>query len=89
MDIEMQEWFAQLAIEHMRRIVADLRTADGALAMTADGHLLHPPIYPAYQRNSFEAYADHQGFWVYWFQKDSADSPWERPRRLVRAADLR
>ncbi len=73
----------------MREFVDGVGSAHGALAMTADGHLLDPPIYPAYQQNSFEAYGDYQGFWVQWFQKESATSPWEHPRRLIRYADLR
>jgi hypothetical protein len=86
---EMKEWFEQRAIEQVRAFVDGLRVGPGEQAMTSDGHLLNPPIYPAYQRNSFEAYADYQGLWVHWFQKESADSPWDRPRRLVRYAELR
>ncbi len=85
----MKEWFEQRAIEQMRAFVDSLRLGPTAVGFTADGHLLDPPIYPAYQRNSFEAYADHLGLWVYWFQKESAESPWERPRRLIRFAELR
>lgn len=86
---EMKEWFEQRAVAQVRDYVDGLRIGPGALAMTADGHLLRPPIYPAYQSNSFEAAADYQGLWVRWFQKESADSPWENPRRLVRYAELR
>ncbi len=86
---EMKEWFEERAIAQMRAFVDGLRTGPGAIAFTADGHLLDPPIYPAYQVNSFEASADYQGLWVHWYQKESAESPWERPRRLVRYAELR
>ena len=89
MDIEMQQWFVQRAIEQIKADVDAGSIADGARTITADGHLLDPPIYPAYQSNSFEAYANYQGFWVQWFQKESAASPWAHPRQLVRHSELR
>jgi hypothetical protein len=85
---EMKEWFEQRAIAQVRALVDGQRSAAGESAFIPDGHLLRPPVYPAYQSNSFEASSDYQGLWVRWFQKESQDSPWEHCRRLIRYADL-